>query len=176
MELDEERYDQLVHRIYDTVTDSEIWQVLYAELAELIDAKTIHLAGFDKKHNALSFSGGFNLLPGRELGYIRRYQHIDPRLSMLWSQPVLKWLHCHEHFDEEFVSNNRFFQEFLLPGGRRYASCVKLVDDDAVTVFFVCLRTVDQGPFTPDAVAILERLTPHLGSPICGSVPLIPRS
>ncbi|WP_143130444.1 helix-turn-helix transcriptional regulator [Paraburkholderia sartisoli] len=162
MELDEEQYDQLVHRIYDTVTDSETWHLFYAELAELIVAKTIRLIGFDKKHNALSFSDGFNLLPGRELGYIRRYHQIDPRLSMLWSQPVLKWLHCHEHFDAEFVRNNRFFQEFLLPGGRRYASCVKLVDDETVTVFFACLRTVDQGPFALDAVAILERLTPHL--------------
>ncbi len=151
-----------MHQIYDTITDSHAWQTLYAELAAHIDAESIHLIAFDKKHNALSFSDGFNLPPDRELGYIRRYHHIDPRLALLRTQPVLKWLHCHEHFDEAFVRNNRFFQEFLLPGDRRYASCCKLVDDETVAVFFGCLRTVEQGPLDAGSVALLERLTPHL--------------
>jgi DNA-binding CsgD family transcriptional regulator len=158
----EQRYDRLVHRIYDTVMDSQAWQALYAELAALVDAKSVHVVGFDKQHNALSFSDGFNLPAGSELGYIRRYHRIDPRLALWWSQPVLKWLHCHEHFDDEFVRGNRFFQEFLLPTERRYASCCKLVDNEAVTVFFACLRSAEQGPLAEDAIAILERLTPHL--------------
>jgi len=162
VEPGEEQYDRLVHRIYETVMDSQAWQALYAELATLVDAKSVHLVGFDKQHNALSFSDGFNLPAVSELGYIRRYHRIDPRLALWWSQPVLKWLHCHEHFDEEFVRDNRFFQEFLLTTEQRYASCCKLVDDEAVTVFFACLRTAEQGPLDDQAIAVLERLTPHL--------------
>jgi DNA-binding CsgD family transcriptional regulator len=162
VESGDEQYDSLVHRIYDTVMDSQAWQTLYAELAALVDAKTVHVVGFDKQHNALSFSDGFNLPAVSELGYIRRYHRIDPRLALWRSQPVLKWLHCHEHFDDEFVRDDRFFQEFLLPTERRYASCCKLVDDENVTVFFACLRSAEQGPLEKGAIAILERLTPHL--------------
>lgn len=162
VESGDERYDSLVHRIYDTVTDSQAWEALYAELAALVGAKTVHLISFDKQHNALSFSDGFNLPAVSEPGYIRRYHRIDPHHRWWRSQPVLKWLHCHDHFDDEFIRDDRFFQEFLLPAGRRYASCCKLVDNEQVTVFLACSRSAEQGPLEAGAMAVLERVTPHL--------------
>ncbi|WP_146010146.1 helix-turn-helix transcriptional regulator [Burkholderia sp. WAC0059] len=81
---------------------------------------------------------------------------------MFWAYPVSKWFHCGEYFDEAFVRENRFFQEYAIPLGRRYVSACKLIGNDAVTVIFACLRRAEQGPFDADALALLERLTPHL--------------
>lgn len=158
----EEQYERLIHRIYDTVGNPAGWQTIYADIAAAIGAKTIHVLAFDKGHDALSFSEGFNLPIAGELGYIQRHYRNDPRLALMWAQPVRQWLHCHTHFDDAFVHANRFFQRFLLPLGRRYVSVCKLIDDERVAVMFACLRGAEQGPLAPDAVALLERLTPHL--------------
>lgn len=162
MEADEQQYDRLVHRIYDTVGEAAGWKALYADLAALTGASTIHVLAFDKHHDTLSFSDGFNLPVAAELGYIQHYHRLDPRLALLWTQPVLHWMHCHEHFDDAFVSENRFYQEFLLPEGHRYVSGCKLIDDARLTVVFACTRNASQGPMTADAIAFLQRLTPHL--------------
>ena len=97
MEADEQQYDRLVHRIYDTVGEAAGWKALYADLAALTGASTIHVLAFDKHHDTLSFSDGFNLPVAAELGYIQHYHRLDPRLALLWTQPVLHWMHCHEH-------------------------------------------------------------------------------
>lgn len=162
MEPSEVEYDRLLHRIYDTVGHPRAWQAFYAQLAALIDATTIHVLAFDKRHQALSFSDGFNLPPAGEILYIQRYHRLDPRLELFWSYPVGKWFHCHQHFDDVFVQQNRFFQEFVIPVGRRYVSACKILENETVTVIFACLRTAAQGPFPPAMAAFLERLTPHL--------------
>lgn len=110
MEPSEVEYDRLLHRIYDTVGHPQAWQAFYAQLAAFVDATTIHVLAFDKRHQALSFSDGFNLPPAGEILYIQRYHRIDPRLELFWSYPVGKWFHCHQHFDDVFVQQNRFFR------------------------------------------------------------------
>ena len=78
------------------------------------------------------------------------------------AQKVGQWLHCHEIFDDEFVSRDPFYQEFLIPIGKRYVSGCKLVDDARSSVVFSVLRAVGEKPLGNPEIEFLEKLTPHL--------------
>jgi len=162
MDLSNERFDRVIHLLYEAVANPSGWKTFFDLLGDALDAATIHLLALDKQHGALSYSDGFNLPVDGELGYIQKYGKIDPRMGLLLQKNVAEWLHCHEAFDEAFVAQDPFYQEFLIPVGRRYVSGCKLVDDDQTCVIFSVLRGVADQPLGPPEVAFLIKLTPHL--------------
>ena len=162
MNLSQEKYDELVELTYATLEDKREWVRLLECLEDAVGGRAIHLLGFDNAHGALSFSDGADLPPQVDIEYIRKYQFIDPRTSLLRKMPLHEWLHCHEHFNEEFVASSPFYQEFLLPNDGRYLSGCKLIDDAEATVMLAFIRRVSDGPMPAEAVRFVERLRPHL--------------
>jgi DNA-binding CsgD family transcriptional regulator len=62
----------------------------------------------------------------------------NPRIGPAMAATVGTWMHCHQHFDESYVAQSRFYQEFLIPHGGRYLSSAKLVENEE-TVFMIGL-------------------------------------
>jgi DNA-binding CsgD family transcriptional regulator len=151
MDLSVDRYDQIVH-----------WPDFFTSLGEAIDANVVHMLAIDKKQGSLSYSDGFNLPTEGELAYIQRYGSIDPRLAAIQRKDVGQWMHCHEMFDDDFVARDPFYQEFLIPIGRRYVSGYKLVDNENVCVVFSVLRAVGENPLGSPEIQFLDKLLPHL--------------
>jgi DNA-binding CsgD family transcriptional regulator/PAS domain-containing protein len=162
LDLSQPRFEQLVNLIYDTLDNKDAWRAVLDCLHEAIDCRAFHLLAFDGEHGCLSYSAGANMAPQIDMEYIRVFQYIDPRVGLLRAQQFEGWMHCHEHFDDEFVAHDPFYQEFLLPHGARYLSACKLLENGAATVLLACLRRPEEGPLPPDAVDFLERLRPHM--------------
>lgn len=162
MDLSPGRFDHLVNLIYDTLDDKSAWRRVLESLNEALGTRAVHMLAFDATHGTLSFSDGANMAPQIDIEYIRTYQYLDPRVNQMRAQPGDTWMHCHEHFDEEFVANDPFYQEFLLPNGARYLSACKLVEDSTATIMLACLRRPADGPLPAEAIAFLDRVRPHM--------------
>lgn len=157
-----QRYEEIVHLLYDAVADPAGWPAFFTSLGLAIDATTIHMLAIDKKYESLSYSDGYNLPVDGELAYIQHYGSIDPRIPLIRQNEPEQWLHCHEQFDETFVAKDPFYQDFLIPVGRRYVSACKLVDDADVCVIFSVLRGVGEDPLGTPEVRFLDDVIPHL--------------
>ncbi len=162
MNLSTEKYDEIVHLLYDAVAEPSAWPRCFATLGAAIGADAIHMLAIDKQHGSLSYSDGFNLSPESELAYLQKYGRIDPRAALMLARGAGEWTHCHEAFDDAYVARDPFYQEFLIPIGKRYLSGCKLVDDTRVSVIFAALRNLGTQPFGPDEIRFLDRLLPHL--------------
>lgn len=162
MDLSQQRFDRLVNLTYDTLDNKQAWSALLECLNEALDTRAVHLLAFDKAQGALSYSEGADMAAQIDMDYIRRYQYIDPRVQMMHAQGEDEWMHCHEHFDDAFVANDPFYQEFLLPNDARYLSAFKLVANDDASVLMALLRRPKDGPLPREAIDFLDRLRPHL--------------
>ena len=162
MDLSQAQFDRAVNLIYDTLDNRAAWRSVLECLHEAVGGRAIHMLAFDATHGALSYSDGAAMAPQIDLEYIQKYQFVDPRVGLMRTQWADEWLHCHEHFDEAFVAQDPFYQEFLLPHGARYLTACKLVENDEATVLLACLRRPSEGPMPPAALAFLDGLRPHL--------------
>lgn len=162
MDLSQARFDRALNLIYATLEDRQAWRAVMDCLHEALGTRAVHLLAFDSQHGTLSYSDGANMAPQIDMEYIQNYQFIDPRVELMRTKMGEAWLHCHEHFDDAFVANDPFYQEFLLPHGARYLTACKLAEDNTATVLLAFLRSSEAGPLPPPAVAFLDRLRPHL--------------
>jgi DNA-binding CsgD family transcriptional regulator len=162
MNLSTERYEEIVHLLYEAIAEPSEWPAFFTSLGQAIDADVIHMLAVDKKHGSLSYSDGFNLPVEGELAYIQKYGGIDPRAARIWQNAPGEWLHCHEIFDDDFVARDPFYQDFLIPIGKRYVSGVKLVDNANVCVLFSVLRAVGESPLGSSEIQFLDKLIPHM--------------
>lgn len=161
MNLSPEVRNQLVSLLYEAVEHHQPWSKFYQYLSENVETSIYSLA-LDKKHGVLSYSDGVNLPDEGELGYIQKYSAIDPRMQFMLAKAPLEWMHDHLHLDDNFVSTDPFYQDFLIPLGMRYVSGIKLINDDNVTLIFSFLRRPDQGPLSEDILQFTNHLLPHL--------------
>jgi DNA-binding CsgD family transcriptional regulator/PAS domain-containing protein len=162
LDLSPSRFDHLVNLIYETLENKDAWRAVLEGLHEATGGRAVHLLAFDGEHGSLSYSAGANMAPQIDMEYIRTFQFIDPRVRLLREQQMDGWLHCHEHFSDEFVAHDPFYQEFLLPHGARYLSACKLLENGAATVLLAFLRRPEDGPMPAEVNDFLERLRPHL--------------
>ena len=162
MDISDKSFDSLVGVLYETLEHNESWQKFYDSIAQAVDVNIVHMLGIDKGHGALSYSDGSNMPPQGELEYIQNYHFIDPRSPIVFASEPMSWVHCHEVLNEEFVANNDFYQDFLIPYGLRYMSACKVVDDENAIIIFSTLRTAEQGPLPTTSIDFLNKLMPHV--------------
>jgi DNA-binding CsgD family transcriptional regulator len=162
MDLSDASYDLIVHLLYDAVARPAGWITFFTTLGQAVDADSVHMLALDKQLGTLSYSDGYNLPIDGELNYIQKYGNIDPRFAKIISYQAGCWLHCHEVFDQAFVDKDPFYQEFLIPLGKRYVSGCKLLDNPTALIVFSVLRDVGHEPLGLAEKNFLERLTPHM--------------
>lgn len=162
MDITQERYDQLVNLVYETIENNAAWDQLFAALRETLELKVLQAFAFDKHHGTLSFSGGANVPIESELSYLQKYHLIDPRAAAIMALQPLEWVHDHEILNDDFVATSEFFQDFLLPLDLRYLSGCKVVEDETLSFMIVGLRSQAQGPLAKEGSEFLSRLLPHI--------------
>ncbi|HYF17210.1 MAG TPA: helix-turn-helix transcriptional regulator [Ramlibacter sp.] len=162
MDLSETSFQRLLDLVYDAAEHPDRWRTFYEALQQALGVLSIHMLGTDKRHGTLSYSDGANMPVQGELAYMQHYRFSDPRVPVILQRAVGEWTHCHEVVPEEVVARHPFYQEFLIPYDRRYMSGTKLVDTPDATVILATLTSTAQGPLTPQQVAFLDRLLPHL--------------
>lgn len=156
--------NHIVSSLYSAAANRVSWTKPLQSISESLDLWSTQIIGVDKKRRTLIFSAsgwGSRDRPEAELDYVRFYHHSNPRLAPAMQLEVGQWLHCHEHFDDNFVRHNSFYQEFLIPNGGRYLSGTKLIDDDQYVFLLGMMRGVGSVPLAPTDMPFLETVRHH---------------
>jgi DNA-binding CsgD family transcriptional regulator len=155
--------DALVAQLYSSAAGQTSWSSVLETLAQNAHAWTLHLVGLDKSRGGVVFSHhGGKATAQTNLDYIRTYHRLDPRTVPMLATPEGKWFHCHEHFDERFVANDPFYQDFLIPYGGRYVSIAKVVDDPQMMVCLGVHRGQGSQPVESSTLEWLDRIATHM--------------
>ena len=135
--------DALITQIYSAGAGRQPWDAALNTISDVCDAWAVQLMAIDKRSGTALFShyGGI-ASPQAHLTYLRDYQRNNPRAPLVFAPIGPDWTHCHEAFSDEQVAVSPFYQDFLIPFGARYASIVKLVNDDGMGIVLGILREV----------------------------------
>lgn len=156
-------FDRIVSSIYVAASGKLAWEEVLEGIAAPLGAWLVALAAIDKRAQRVLFSHiGGPANPAANLEYVRKYFKLDLRTGLLLSNPAGTWIHCHEHLDEAHVARDPFFQEFLIPYGGRYATGIKLIDDDEMAVVMSAQRGIGNAPLAADDVAWFGRICRHM--------------
>lgn len=163
MTADESQIDRHIADLYRAAAGEVPWGQPLRGLVDLLQAWAVYLHGVRLSDGAVAFGydvGGFPASAALE--YVRRYHRIDPRTNLLLPNDAGNWINCHEHFDEDFVRRDRFYQDFLIPNGGRYVSGVKIYQDDEIVAFFGIHRGQGMQPLAASELALGQRFGHHL--------------
>lgn len=94
--------------------------------------------------------------------YVEYYSHIDPRRARMAGVPLGEVLMCQQTFDDTFVGRNEFFQDFLIPRGRRYTMGAHLHRDAEMDFYITFYHRVGREPFSDDQLLRARHMVPHL--------------
>lgn len=159
----EPKLDSIVEAIYRAGSGLQPWLHPLAEIAAIFDAWSVQLLGVNKATGVMSFSYEAGAAPpAAPLEYLRFYHRIDPRLGKHLPAPVGAWFACEEHFDDAFVENSVFYQDYLIPFGGRYLYGTKLHDDAASSLLIGHISQVGRPPLSPSEKEAFARLAGHV--------------
>ncbi len=153
-------FDDIVAGFYRAASGAIGWVDALVPFQRAMSAVAVTLIGVDVSQGSLTFSYDASDLPAEaSLDYFRTYHKIDPRAQLIMTLPPGGWMHCWEHFNDEFVANDRFYQDFLIPYGGRYSTGSKLLQDGTESV----ILGVHCGPGSPPwDFDTCKRLARHL--------------
>jgi len=109
---------------------------------------------------SFSFEAG-DAPPAAPVEYLRYYHRIDPRLEKHLPSPVGTFMACEEHFDDEFVATNPFYQDYLIPMGARYLYGTKLLDDPDSVILIGHISKTGRTPMNVEEKSAFARLSEH---------------
>lgn len=165
--MDDDTFDAAVTRFYQAAQGALTWGEAFEPLVRFFDAWGIQFGGLSLQTGALAFSfESGHAPPEAVLQWIQTWHHVDPRWRLLGELEVGQWMRCHDHFDDEYVANSSFYQDFQIPSGGRYVSAGKVFQDAELAVIFGIFRPIGTTPLSTDELAIARRLGVHLGKAV----------
>ena len=161
--LSENDFDDVVAGFYRAASGAMGWVEALVPFQRAMSAIAVHLHAVDLAQGRIAFSYEASDLPVEApLDYIRTYHQIDPRAGLAIALQPGEWINCWEHFDDQFVANDRFYQEFLIPYGGRYVSGSKLLQDGSVSVILGVHRGHGSPKLDAAEITTCRRLARHL--------------
>jgi DNA-binding CsgD family transcriptional regulator len=159
----EDEFDEIVADFYQAATGEQPWGVGLDKVRRVLGAQVVNLYGANKLTRSVAFSFEVGQAqPEAALDFIREYHQIDPRAALAMGAPVGQVVSCHRHFDEAFVAQDRFYQEFLIPYGGRYSSGMKVYEDEGLAVIWGVHRPLGARPVSKLEEGWITRLGMHL--------------
>jgi len=161
--LSENDFDDIVAGFYRAACGSTGWVDALVPFQRAMSAVVIVLFAVDPFLGCVAFSYEASDLPAEaSLDYIRTYHRIDPNAQLVMALAPGEWRHCWEHFDDSYVASDRFYQEFLIPYGSRYASGCKLLQEGSLSILLGVHRGPGSRPLDSAEMAACGRLARHL--------------
>jgi DNA-binding CsgD family transcriptional regulator/PAS domain-containing protein len=157
--MTEAEFDGVVVDFYKAAVGDQPWGHGLEKVRQAMGAQVVNLYGAVKQTKSVAFSFEVgHAQPEAALDFIREYHQIDPRAALGMNLPVGQVTSCHRHFDEAFVAQDRFYQEFLIPYGGRYSTGMKVYEDDEQAVIWGIHRPLGAHPLNDDEEALIGRL------------------
>src|ERR1700758_3430280 len=107
--MDESSYDDCVAGFYQAATGDLNWIDALEKVRVNFRARCapVQTHNLQTGHVVSEYTAGAEM-DRPVLDYFKKYHLLDPRARLAVANPPLNWIHCHEHFDDEFVANDRF--------------------------------------------------------------------
>ncbi len=166
--MDYNTFDAIVADFYRAATGAMTWDHALDGVQAAFGATGANIHTVDvRQGQILALHCGGGQIKEANFSYIRDFHHIDPVRSSAAAQGAFfqpgQWVHCDELFDDAFVSQNRFYQDFSLAYAVRYNSSVTVaVEDGAVVTAFSLLLPPERGTLSVDEREVARRLGEHL--------------
>lgn len=161
--LSEVHYDDVVSRFYRAASGSIGWVEALTAFQRALSAKAVILLAVDSSQRCVAFSyEATDYPPEASLDYLRTYNTIDSNAKLVMAQAPGEWVHCWEHFDEDIVAKDPFYQQFLIPYGGRYVAGCKVSQEGSLSVILGVHRGIGSLPFDSAEKQLCARLARHL--------------
>lgn len=161
--LADQAFDEVISGFYEAAAGQREWVDALLPVQRALSAFLVHLHGVDIDQGSIAFSYDAGIAPAEaNLDYIRKYHRIDPRSNLALELKPGEWCNCWDLFDDEFVANDPFYQEFLIPHGGRYASGTKLLQEGPVSVILGIHRGYGSPKLNAPEIAQCQRLARHM--------------
>ena len=160
----DKQLDHLIEVLYETVLDASRWQEAVRLCGHYTGGVEAHLLTVDKAtYNPIASIFAATYFDDK-LGVddANFFFGIDPRRNLLDNAAVNEWKCCHHFFNQNFVDNNEFYQDFFITVGARYAM-VAIVDDTSTQQSVIGIsRALGQPPFGEAEQRAAQRIGSHL--------------
>lgn len=163
--MDSKAFDATVAAFYRAATGAVSWQEPLDSVQAMFGARAAVLQSADRLSGTLlGVAGGGPPIHEALLEYLRSWHHAGEHRPYVLARAPLSiglWWHCHEHFDEHFVANDRFYQDFLPAYDMRYVSAQLLMPSEQVMSVFALELPDSRGPLDADEREVIRRLGHH---------------
>lgn len=154
---------ELLGRLYESAMTPESLNAAMADAGRWLEVDATHLIGWDTSRFvprvAVVNEGAMDHV---DPAYVEHYCHVDPRRARMAEVPMGEVATCSRFFSEAFVSQDAFFQEFLIPRGRRHTMGAHLYRDAQFDFYVSCYHAVGRESFTSRQIEKAQWLVPHL--------------
>ncbi|MGH8784341.1 MAG: helix-turn-helix transcriptional regulator [Cupriavidus necator] len=159
----EARHDEVVAQLYEAALSADQWHAALTSVMQQVGADTFHFLAWDRRDTTTAFNlYSHEWMASKVEEYAAYYGAIDPRRQLLEAMPVGSVMACHLHLSDSTVARNEFYQDFLIPGGLRYVTMARLLNDSRRDTIIGLMREVGNKPFTESELAEAQRLISHL--------------
>jgi DNA-binding CsgD family transcriptional regulator/PAS domain-containing protein len=153
----------LLGDLYESVINPSLLTPTVSALSQWLKVDAAHFIGWDTSRFvprvAVLNDGSLDQV---DPDYVKRYSQIDPRRARMATVPLGQLARCDQFFDERFVARNEFFQDFLLPRGRRYTMGAQLYRDSRFDFYVSFYHSVGRDTFDEQQMRQAQALVPHL--------------
>lgn len=161
--MTESEFDTCVSGFYRAATGAIDWAEALRPYHEHFENWVTQLLALDLDTHSIVFSFELGDSPPETFVHFASGWHMrDPRSAHALGLEAGEWMNCSRIFDQEFVDQDPFFQEFLIPYGGRWVSGSKLIHDGNYVVILALMRGPHQQPYNKEEDELAERLAKHL--------------
>ncbi|MFL9924712.1 helix-turn-helix transcriptional regulator [Herbaspirillum lusitanum] len=156
-------FEELLGLIYESVHDTRLLVPVMQKICTGIGAAAGHYVRMDLDCGAVSSSLiTHESYAGGEAEYAAYYSRIDPRLAWLNAGEAGEWRLDQTRFDETFIRDSEFYNDFLGRNGVRHIAACHLGGGGKEREVLGFLRHADAPFYQEEHVQFLQRLSPHL--------------
>jgi len=174
MHFDVERWDNLIAELHQSVLHPDLLADAVAVANTALESDLCHIVGFTPEGKET-----IRVFTEKNLGrlgemYAEYYTRIDPRRSFIETARVGAAYRCSAFYNDKFVSNNEFYQDFLIPEGFRYVIGSCLFRSAVQSIFVAFNHGNGRTDFSADEEYYVGRYIGHLSKVVSGIVRLAP--
>lgn len=163
MKLDDSHWDQLIGDLYDAITAPEYFDRAVSAFERCIDSDGFYLFSAHMCGAACFTATNIDWVEAATFtNYHEHYIHQDPRKAVIDAVPIAKAFKCSHFFDNRFVENNGFYQDWLIPAGARFVAGGALLRTLEFNSYCAFNRRLGRVDFDDHEVKLLGRYLPHL--------------
>lgn len=158
--LSDNALNLLIGDIYEASYRPEHWDLVFAQLCQLLNARSGALLLEDKEKDARTFIASHNLPGFPEVAYRMGLAKRDLVFKIQASQPEgnAKLVARHEEVRQ---TNPWYYRVFMKPNDMGYIAAINFFNNDEWHVGIGLHRSFRAKPFSEDELQLLNILTPH---------------